>query len=157
MDSSSMDALDSYMVGDAINGRHRQLRSAYDVLQLKHHDLHEDYARLKQEHEALRERHGKQEIAHATALEAIIQCQSMVDAMVGWQEAQDYRGRVAMGPLAEDWLQEIEEGKARIVREGEVTFYMGQRQTQDFLYAKLRRHFSTFNIFGWKLPETLPL
>nr|GMC66399.1 protein Daple-like [Ipomoea batatas] len=102
--------------------------------------------------------------------------QAMVDAMSGWHDAQDYQaylgpplvqvlqewavtagGKSAMGPVAEVWLRDTDEGHARVVRECEAAFYLGQRDMQDQLYGKLRRRFTSFSIAGWKLPEYLPL
>lgn len=62
-----------------------------------------------------------------------------------------------MGPIVETWLQETEEGQAYIVHNSEAAFYMGQRQMQYLLYAKLRLCFSSFSISRWRLPEVLPL
>nr|GMC99787.1 protein Daple-like [Ipomoea batatas] len=102
--------------------------------------------------------------------------QAMADAMSGWYDAQDYQaylgpplvqvlqewavttgGKSAMGLVAEVWLQDTDEGHARVVRECEAAFYLGQREMQDQLYGKLRRRFTSFSIAGWKLPEYLPL
>nr|GMC90802.1 protein Daple-like [Ipomoea batatas] len=102
--------------------------------------------------------------------------QAMVDAMSGWHDAHDYQaymgpplvqvlqewaitagGKSAMGPVAEVWLRDTDEGHARVVRECEAAFYLGQRDMQDQLYGKLRRRFTSFSIAGWKLPEYLPL
>nr|GMD93562.1 protein Daple-like [Ipomoea batatas] len=102
--------------------------------------------------------------------------QAMVDAMFGWHDAQDYQaylgpplvqvlqewaitagGKSAMGPVAEVWLRDTDEGHARVVRECKAAFYLGQRDMQDQLYGKLRRRFTSFSIAGWKLPEYLPL
>nr|GMC84745.1 protein Daple-like [Ipomoea batatas] len=102
--------------------------------------------------------------------------QAMVDAMSGWHDAQDYQaylgpplvqvlqewaitagGKSAMGPVAEVWLRDTDEGHARVVRECEAAFYLGQRDMQNQLYGKLRRRFTSFSIAGWKLPEYLPL
>nr|GME08044.1 protein Daple-like [Ipomoea batatas] len=102
--------------------------------------------------------------------------QVMVDAISGWYDAQDYQaylgpslvqvlqkwavtagGKSAMGPVAEVWLRDTNEGHARVVRECEAAFYLGQREMQDQLYGKLRRRFTSFSIAGWKLPEYIPL
>nr|GLL44717.1 uncharacterized protein LOC109157428 [Ipomoea trifida] len=99
----------------------------------------------------------------------------IVDTMGQWQDEQDYRdftsppyvqvfqdwvktlgGRAAMAPIAEVWLRDTNEDRARIVREGKAAFYMGRKDMQEHLYGKLRRRFSSFNIQGWKLPEILP-
>nr|GLL31554.1 uncharacterized protein LOC109157428 [Ipomoea trifida] len=62
-----------------------------------------------------------------------------------------------MGHVAEVWLRDTDEGHARVVRECEAAFYLGQRDMQDQLYGKLRRRFTSFSIAGWKLREYLPL
>nr|GLL35681.1 uncharacterized protein LOC109157428 [Ipomoea trifida] len=36
-----------------------------------------------------------------------------------------------MAPIAEVWLRDTNEGRARIVREGEAAFYMGRRDMQE--------------------------
>nr|GMC49024.1 protein Daple-like [Ipomoea batatas] len=97
--------------------------------------------------------------------------QTMVDAMSGWYDAQDYQAylgpplvqvlqewavttgdKSAMGPVAEVWLRDTDEGHARVVQECEAAFYLGQREMQDQLYGKLRHRFTSFSIAGWKLP-----
>nr|GMD81297.1 protein Daple-like [Ipomoea batatas] len=102
--------------------------------------------------------------------------QAIVDAMSRWYDAQDYQayvgpplvqvlqewavtagGKSALGPVAEFWLRDTDEGHARVVRECEAAFYLGQREMLDQLYGKLRRHFTSFSIAGWKLPDYLPL
>nr|GMD40913.1 protein Daple-like [Ipomoea batatas] len=137
----------------------------FDVLKTAHADLQLAHSTLQGEHEkqywlSSPERFG----------------QAMVDAMSGWYDAQDYQaylgpplvqvlqewavttgGKSAMGPVAEVWLRDTNEGHARVVRECEAAFYLGQREMQDQLYGKLRRRFTSFSIAGWKLPEYLPL
>nr|GLL27291.1 uncharacterized protein LOC109157428 [Ipomoea trifida] len=102
--------------------------------------------------------------------------QAMADAMSGWYDAQDYQayvgpplvqvlqelavtvgGKSAMGPVAEVWLRDTDEGHARVVQKCEAAFYLGQREMQDQLYGKLRRRFTSFSITGWKFPDYLPL
>nr|GLL31482.1 uncharacterized protein LOC109157428 [Ipomoea trifida] len=102
--------------------------------------------------------------------------QAMVDAMSEWHNAQDYQaylgpplvqvlqewavtagGKSAMGPVAEVGLRDTDEVHARVVRECEAAFYLGQREMHDQLYGKLRRRFTSFSIAGWKLLEYLPL
>nr|GMC92016.1 uncharacterized protein LOC109157428 [Ipomoea batatas] len=61
------------------------------------------------------------------------------------------------GSLIIGWLRDTDESQARIVREGEVTFYMEQRHMHELLYAKLCHCFSSFSISGWILPVVLPL
>nr|GMC57785.1 protein Daple-like [Ipomoea batatas] len=90
--------------------------------------------------------------------------QPMIDAMADWFDIQHFTvppsiqifqdwaispgGRLAMGPIAETWLRDTDEGQARIVREGEAAFYLGKRHMQELLYAKLQRRFSSFSIAG---------
>nr|GMC82699.1 protein Daple-like [Ipomoea batatas] len=78
-------------------------------------------------------------------------------AMVLQEWAITAGGKSAMGPVAEVWLRDTDEGHARVVRECEAAFYLGQRDMQNQLYGKLRRRFTSFSIAGWKLPEYLPL
>nr|GMD96442.1 protein Daple-like [Ipomoea batatas] len=154
--------------------------SEYDDLKTAHADLQLAHSTLQGEHE-------KQQVTHTRALErAIEDWQGTEDfsraaddyayAMSGWYDAQDYQaylgpplvqvlqewavttgGKSAMGPVAEVWLRDTDEGHARVVRECEAAFYLGQREMQDQLYGKLRRRFTSFSIAGWKLPEYLPL
>nr|GMD74860.1 protein Daple-like [Ipomoea batatas] len=78
----------------------------------------------------------------------------IVDTMGQWQDEQDYRdftsppsvqvlqdwvktlgGRAAMAPIAEVWLRDTNEDRARIVREGKAAFYMGRKDMQEHLYG----------------------
>nr|GMC99801.1 protein Daple-like [Ipomoea batatas] len=146
----------------------------FDILKTAHTDLQLAHSTLQGEHE-------EQQVAHTRLLRYWLSSperssQAMVDAMSGWHDAQDYQaylgpplvqvlqewavtagGKSAMGPVAEVLLRDNDEGHARVVRECEATFYLGQREMQDQLYGKLRRRFTSFSIAGWKLPEYLPL
>nr|GLL16845.1 uncharacterized protein LOC109157428 [Ipomoea trifida] len=141
----------------------------FDALKTAHTNLQLAHSTLQGEHEEQQACLGIGYLPERSG-------QAMVDAMSGWHDAQDYQaylgpplvqvlqewamtagGKSAMGPVAEVWLRDTDEGHARVVRECEAAFYLGQRDMQDQLYGKLRRRFTSFSIAGWKLPEYLPL
>nr|GMD14540.1 uncharacterized protein LOC109157428 [Ipomoea batatas] len=169
MDSSPMDALSSHLVGDLMNASMQAIG-----LQQRLQDASQDYAaseealrELGERHQQLQGEHEKQQVAHTRALEHAIEvarvCQAYSD--IGclllivlvrlWVVATG--GKSAMGPVAEVWLRDTDEVHARVVRECEAAFYLGQREMHDQLYGMLRRRFTSFNIAGWKLLEYLPL
>nr|GME03715.1 protein Daple-like [Ipomoea batatas]GME16934.1 protein Daple-like [Ipomoea batatas] len=139
---------------------------------------------LQLAHSTLQGEHEKQQVAHTRALEHGIEdwqgtedfSRAADDYACSRMDAQDYQaylgpplvqvlqewaviagGKSAIGPVAEVWLRDTDEGHARVVRECEAAFYLGQREMQNQLYGKLHRHFTSFSIAGWKLPEYLPL
>nr|GMD66243.1 protein Daple-like [Ipomoea batatas] len=149
----------------------------FDVLKTAHTDLQLAHSTLQGEHE-------EQQVAHTRALEHAIEdwqgtedfsraandyaCSRMPGLLRYWLSSPERSGQAmewtvtaggksAMGPVAEVWLRDTDEGHARVVRECEAAFYLGQREMQDQLYGKLRRRFTSFSIVGWKLPEYLPL
>nr|GMD96826.1 uncharacterized protein LOC109157428 [Ipomoea batatas] len=108
--------------------------SEYDDLKTAHADLQLAHSTLQGEHE---EQQGCSDIG----------CPLLSVLAKPWQ----------MPCPGEVWLRDTDEGHARVVRECEAAFYLGQREMQDQLYGKLRRRFTSFSIAGWKLPEYLPL
>nr|GMD66355.1 protein Daple-like [Ipomoea batatas] len=161
------------------------LKTALTALQLTHSTLQNEHEKQQVAHthalkHAIEDWQGTEDFARA-ADEYWLSSpdrsgQAMADAMSGWYDAQDYQayvgpplvqvlqewavtvgGKSAMGPVAEVWLRDTDEGHARVVRECEVAFYLGQREMQDQLYGKLRRRFTSFSIATWKLPDYLPL
>nr|GMD57400.1 uncharacterized protein LOC109157428 [Ipomoea batatas] len=127
-----------YSAGRGRGGAKQAIRGGgaaeYDDLKTAHADLQLAHSTLQGEHE-------KQQAC------SDIGCPLLSVLAKPWQ----------MPCPGEVWLRDTDEGHARVVRESEAAFYLGQREMQDQLYGKLRRRFTSFSIAGWKLPEYLPL
>nr|GME11976.1 protein Daple-like [Ipomoea batatas] len=179
MNEASQDYAASEEVLRELGERHQQLQVTHEATLKELDALKTAHTALQLAHSTLQGEHEKQQVAHTHAYWLSSPDRSgqvMVDAISGWYDAQDYQaylgpslvqvlqkwavtagGKSAMGPVAEVWLRDTNEGHARVVRECEAAFYLGQREMQDQLYGKLRRRFTSFSIAGWKLPEYIPL
>nr|GMD12790.1 protein Daple-like [Ipomoea batatas] len=172
LQEASQDYAASEEVLRELGERHQQLQVTHEATLKELDALKTAHTALQLAHSTLQGEHEKQYWLSSPDCSG----QAMVDAMSGWYDAQDYQaylghplvqvlqkwavtagGKSVMGPVAEVWLRDTDEGHVRVVRECEAAFYFGQREMQDQLYGKLRRCFTSFSIAGWKLPEYIPL